>query len=83
MAKKNETRVKDDSTAAKKARGTAAIQVDKQLAQWVRVIASHDGKSQAAVVRDVLKPFLMTQMKRVRGQIDEGIENPKLDSPKQ
>jgi hypothetical protein len=74
MAKKDQTRSRAEETP-KEARGTAAIQVDKKLAQWVRTIASHDGISQAAVVRDVLTPFLRTQMQRVNREIDEGLEN--------
>ena len=66
-----------DKDDGKPPRGTAAIQVDVQLAQWVRTIASHDGITQAEVVRSVLTPYLQTVMERVSREIDAGLKNPK------
>lgn len=48
---------------------TVAIQVDADLGQMIRTIASHDGVSQAAVVRPALKSFIPAQMARVQAEI--------------
>jgi hypothetical protein len=58
-------------------RNTAAIQVDKDIAQMVRTIASHDGTSQAAVVRGVLRAYVLSQMARVQAEIAENLKRQK------
>lgn len=66
-----------EDSRAEQTRNTAAIQVDKDIAQMVRTIASHDGTSQAAVVRGVLRPYVLSQMARVRAEIDENLKRQK------
>jgi hypothetical protein len=66
-----------ESEKSERIRLTAAIQVDADLSQMVRTIASHDGVSQAAVVRGVLRPYVLSQMARVRAEIDENLKRQK------
>jgi CHASE3 domain sensor protein len=67
VAKKpKDEKEKDD----RRGRRTAPVQVDKDLARMCAVIASHDGVNQADVLRDVLRPFLEANYKRVQQAIE-------------
>lgn len=61
-------------------RRTAPIQVDKDLARMIAVIASHDGTTQADVVSAHLRPFVLMHYDRVQKAIEaelKGLRTPK------
>lgn len=72
MAKKPAVTGKVDDRSGRK---TAPIQVDKELARMVAVIASHDGITQAELLRDHLRPFVKMHFERVQQQITKTLRD--------
>lgn len=58
-------------------RRTAPIQVEKELARMVAVIASHRGIGQSDVVSAHLRPFLLAQYELVRQEIQRELDEQK------
>lgn len=63
-----------ESEKPERIRATTAVQVDADLAQMIRTIASHDGISQADVVRPALKSYIPAQMARVNAEITANLK---------
>jgi hypothetical protein len=55
-------------------RRTAPVQVDKELARMIAVIASHDGITQADLLNDHLRPFVKMHYERVQQQITKTLK---------
>ena len=55
-------------------RRTAAVQIEKDLARMIAVIASHDGITQSDLVSAHLRPFILTHYERVQQAIQKEIE---------
>lgn len=73
MAKKPTPSGKDvDRKAGRK---TAPVQIDKELARMVAVIASHDGITQADLLNDHLRPFVKAHFERVQQQITKTLRD--------
>lgn len=66
-----EPAARDDRSGRK----SAPIQVDKQLARWAAVVASHRGITQAELVSPVLRPFLLAQYRLVQEEMGQEIES--------
>ena len=66
MAKKKGSETKDDDRSGRK---PAPIQVDKDLARMVAVVAAHDGVTQGQLIEPVLRPFMLAQYARVQNAI--------------
>lgn len=59
---------------ARGGRKTAPIQVDKDLAKMVAVVASHDGTTQAELISSHLRPFVVMHYERVMKAIAQELK---------
>lgn len=57
------------------ARGTASVQIDRDLARMVAVIASHRRVSQASIISPVLRDFIEAQYAIVSREIQEEVKH--------
>jgi hypothetical protein len=58
----------------KRNRKSAPVQVDIDLARMIGVISTHDGITQAELISDHLRPFVLTNYARVQRQIGEELD---------
>lgn len=69
MPKKKEA--KEDRSNRK----TAPVQVKKDVARWVAVVATHDGITQADLLDPVLRHWAITNYRRVLREMGKEIED--------
>jgi hypothetical protein len=68
MARRKDSGRKEEGEE-RRARKSAPIQIEKELARWAAVISSHDGITQSELVSDHLRPFLRAHYERVQQEI--------------
>lgn len=70
MAKKPNPAPKEDRSNRK----TAPVQVKKDVARWVAVVATHDGVTQADLLDPVLRQWALTNYRRVLGEMGRELD---------
>jgi hypothetical protein len=63
-----------DGERPKRARRTAPVQVEKELARMVAVIASHRGISQSDFLSPFIKQYVITNYRQVRGAMGKELD---------